>query len=143
MTGQTKSVIVAGGRDFEDYKKAKAYLDKVLERLLPNVIIVSGGAFGADRLGERYAEENGLVLEHFPAAWDDVEGKPPDQIARRKNGDLYWKVAGPVRNQQMADFADMLVVFWDGNSPGTADMIRRMIAAGKPFRICRYGNKSK
>jgi uncharacterized phage-like protein YoqJ len=38
----------------------------------------------------------------------------------------YGKRAGHRRNQQMADNADALIALWDGESPGTRDMIRRM-----------------
>jgi hypothetical protein len=38
----------------------------------------------------------------------------------------------------MAAVADALVAFWDGQSRGTADMIRLMQTAGKPVRVVRF-----
>ena len=57
-----KRVVIAGCRDFEDYKVAKEYIDFCLSNIRKEneIIIVSGGAKGADSLGERYAKENGF-----------------------------------------------------------------------------------
>ena len=47
-------LIVAGGRDFNDYKLMVNYLDKVLANKLKeayDIIIISGTAKGADSLG--------------------------------------------------------------------------------------------
>jgi hypothetical protein len=71
--------------------------------------IVSGGARGVDRLGERYARQRGIPCKIFPAQW-------------KKHG----KSAGPLRNIEMADYADYGVSVWDGVSRGTAHMIKLM-----------------
>lgn len=98
-------VIIAGGRNYTDYKR----LCKVCDRMLRNqteVEIVSGKAKGADKLGELYAEERGYPLEEFPTNWDE-----------------FGKRAGYIRNKQMAEYADALIAFWDGESKGTKHMI--------------------
>lgn len=62
-------VVVAGGRDFDDYGML---IDK-LNHLLQNkseIVIVSGAAKGADKLGENYAKARGLKVESFPADWE-------------------------------------------------------------------------
>lgn len=97
--------IVAGSRNFDDYELLKYYLDKALKKGL-ELEIVSGTAKGADKLGERYAEENDLPLKKFPAKWDEL-----------------GKKAGYVRNEEMAQYADACIVFWDGSSKGTKHMI--------------------
>jgi hypothetical protein len=97
--------IVAGGRDFYDYKHLEATLNLYLCHK-SNIEIVSGGASGADSLGERYAKEKGHKLKVFKADWD-------------KHG----KAAGPIRNEEMAKYADGLIAFWDGESKGTKSMI--------------------
>ena len=51
-------VIVAGGRDFNDYNLLKSKLDKLLINKT-DVEIVSVKARGADSLGERYTKEKG------------------------------------------------------------------------------------
>lgn len=98
-------VIIAGSRDFIDYAKLKLVCDFTLKNQI-NVEIISGNASGADKLGERYAKEKGYPLKQFPADW-------------KKNG----KAAGPIRNKQMAEYADGLIAFWDGKSRGTKSMI--------------------
>lgn len=80
--------------------------------------IVSGGANGADACGEHYAKAHGLAIKQFPANWD-------------KHG----KAAGKLRNREMADYADAALVFWDGMSSGSCDMVTRMVARGKPVRV--------
>ena len=101
-------LVIAGSRDFEDYKMLSGAVDKHLNDNAKNktVIIISGTAHGADRFGERYAKERGFRLERFPAEWDN-----------------YGKAAGPIRNKQMAKAADAVIAFWDGKSNGTKSMI--------------------
>ena len=114
-------IIVAGGRDFLDYPLLEESLDAVIHGLPPeDILLISGTCKGADQMGERYAEEHGLRVQRFPADWK-----------------TYGRAAGPIRNRQMAEFASkadgILVAFWDGNSRGTASMIR--LAEQKNLRI--------
>lgn len=103
------SVIIAGSRDFTDYE----VLEKICDKLLVNKIsdtnieveIVSGGARGADALGERYAKNRNFGLKIFPADWDK-----------------FGKSAGYRRNAEMADYADALIAFTFGTK-GTEHMI--------------------
>lgn len=104
-SSQLFKVVVAGGRDFEDYSLLEAKLDYLLVNYLPHVQIVSGKASGADALGERYAAARGLSVAEFPADWK-----------------THGKAAGPIRNREMAKYADAVIVFWDGVSRGTKNM---------------------
>ena len=102
-------VIIAGTRDFNDYAFLKKNVDYFLQGINPNneeIEIVSGNARGADKLGERYAKEYNLPVKLFPANWDK-----------------YGKRAGYLRNQEMANYADVLIAFWDEKSKGTKHMI--------------------
>jgi YspA, cpYpsA-related SLOG family len=108
-------VIIAGSRDVTDPRELwkainSAYFD-VDE-------VVSGCARGADRLGELYAEANGLTVHRFPADWPK-----------------YGRSAGPIRNREMAEFADALIALWDGESRGTKNMIETMRSMGKPVVV--------
>lgn len=116
----TRRVIVAGGRDFDDYPRLCDVLDHILD---PGDTIVSGCAKGADSLALVYARqpENDYSTEEFPADWE-------------KHG----KAAGPIRNQEMSQVADILVAFWDGKSRGTKDMIERMARAKKEIHLYFY-----
>src|SRR5665213_402070 len=101
-------VIIAGSRNFEHYQLLKFKCNAILKELKgkSEVQIVSGGANGADKLGERYARENHYICKRFEPDWD-------------KNG----KAAGFIRNEEMAKYADYLIAFWDGQSKGTKHMI--------------------
>ena len=114
-------VIIAGGRDFDDYELLKSKMDKLLQNQNDGVTVVCGEARGADTLGKRYAEERGFSVVSFPADWD-----------------RYGKRAGPVRNEEMAKNADALVAFWDGQSHGTKHMIDTARRYGLLVRAIRY-----
>ena len=67
---ETMRIIVAGSRNFSNYRWLEERLDFYIGRHQA-VQIVSGTARGADQLGELYAKNRGLPLERFPAEWDD------------------------------------------------------------------------
>ncbi len=115
-----KRVVIAGCRDYNDYDEAKEYIDLCLSdiRVQNDIIIVSGGARGADSLGELYASENGFRIEKHPADWQK-----------------YGRSAGPKRNKQMAEVCDLVICFWDGKSRGTRSMIENAKECGKPTKI--------
>lgn len=113
-------LIVAGSRDFCNLAVVREVVDKMLANKLEThrIEIVSGGARGPDTLGRAIAIEHGWRVSVMNADWE-------------KEG----KAAGMKRNQRMADYADAALVFWDGNSPGTRNMIQTMIEMRKPIRI--------
>lgn len=63
-------LIVAGGRDFNDYQYLRSSLDYLLQNITDEIQIVCGMARGADRLGERYAKKRRFSVAYFPADWD-------------------------------------------------------------------------
>lgn len=133
-------VIIAGGRDFNDFEKLVTFCDKVLVNKRPDVEVVSGKCRGADTLGESYANIRGFNVEPFPAPWGDIEGKPEWQIGTRWDGTKFWKPAGHVRNGWMADYANALIAFWNGDTEnsGTYNMINDAKAKGLLVRVCKY-----
>lgn len=120
---QELKLIVAGGRDFNDYTLLTRVLIALAEdeRADRSVSLVSGMARGADALGVRFAKEYSIKLYEFPADWDK-----------------YGKRAGLIRNHAMGDFADGLLAFWDQKSNGTRDMIQYMQKLGKPVHTVTY-----
>lgn len=44
----------------------------------------------------------------------------------------HGKAAGPIRNKQMAEYADALLLIWDGESKGSASMKNEMLKLNKP-----------
>lgn len=130
-------LIVAGGRDFSDY----TYLCKSLNFMLKNykpseVLIISGMTKGADSLGSRYAREQGIDVKEFPANWKDLTTQPVN-IRSNAYGD-YNVLAGIVRNHEMGRFSTHAVVYWDGVSTGSRDMIEFMKDQGKPVKVFNY-----
>lgn len=117
---KTFKVIIAGGRDFDNYELLKEKCDAILGSK-QNVEIVSGTARGADELGERYAEEARLSVKHFPADWN-----------------RFGNAAGSIRNAEMAKYANALIAFWDGKSRGTDNMIYSANHLGLAVRVIRY-----
>lgn len=83
-----------------------------------------------DILGALWGLINGLPVKYFPAKWDDLD--VPGAVVRFKSTRLnpYNAKAGPDRNEQMAAYADALILVWDGKSKGSADMWRRARAHG-------------
>ena len=117
-----KKIVIFGSRDFTDYE----YADKFISTFDDSSIeIISGCARGADKIGEQYALEHNVTLYKFPAEWNK-----------------YGKSAGFVRNNQMADFCDMGICFWDGKSPGTKHMIESLKKRNKICYIILY-NENK
>lgn len=124
-------IIIAGGRRFEDYetlcKQVKSVFEKY-EIVNEETEIISGHAVGVDRLGERFAEENGIFCTIFPANWSK-----------------YGRSAGFRRNVAMVNYAaeaehPLVIAFWDGESHGTGFTIRKAREKGIPVEIVYYSS---
>ena len=94
---------VVGSRTFNDYKLLSDTLKKI-----EITTIVSGGARGADKLGEQYAKENNIPTIIFLPDWD-------------KHG----KSAGFIRNTDIINESELVIAFWDQESRGTLDSIEK------------------
>lgn len=116
-------LVIAGSRNFADYPALSRAVDEYLQKLSPKrpVVIVSGTAKGADRLGEQYARQKGYPVEEHPANWH-----------------YFGKAAAVKRNAEMAQIADAVIVFWDGQSAGTRNMIECAQARGIPCEVIRF-----
>ena len=104
-----KKIIIAGSRKFHQYDVVETAVSDYLTQNkidISDVEIVSGHADGIDDLGERFAKLHNCPIKIFPANWDK-----------------YGRAAGPIRNEQMAKYGDILIAFWDFRSKGTASMI--------------------
>ena len=108
---------IIGSRSFNDYSllenKLKEYLSKV-------ELVVSGGATGADSLGEQWAKNNNIQTLIFPANWDK-----------------YGRRAGFIRNEDIIKNCDGCIAFWDGKSPGTKHSLSLCEKYNKPFKIVK------
>jgi len=106
-------VIIAGSRTLtpstgllEDCIKASGF--EITE-------IVEGGAQGVDAAAKFYASERNIAVREFPADWDE-----------------HGRAAGPIRNREMARYADACILIWDGRSRGSASMKREADKVGIP-----------
>ena len=120
-------LLVAGSRDFQDFdlleEKLEPYKNDIEE-------IVSGMANGADKLGVKYSVKHMIPLREFPAQWD-----------------LHGRRAGMLRNIEMAQYLNqqdgaMAMVFWDGGSRGTENMISLLKKYNIKHEVVRYGERS-
>lgn len=127
MVNQYK-VIIAGGREFNDYDYLERSCLTIIEELWADydLIVMSGHAKGADMLAEKFAKEHGLKLEVYPADWKS-----------------HWRSAGFRRNEQMGDMANGLIAFWDGKSHGTKHMIVYARNKGLDVHVFRYNKEKK
>ena len=80
-----------------------------IDEYIPNHVteIVSGGARGIDSLAAEYARKNGIRLTEF-----------------YPNYARFGRAAPLKRNEQIAEYADMAIAFWDGRSRGTLHTIQ-------------------
>lgn len=104
--------IIAGSRSIKEYTLvtsaiyASGFHNEITE-------VVCGMAQGVDLLGKQWADAYGIPVVKFRPDW-------------AKHG----KAAGPIRNEEMAEYADALILVWRGNSKGSADMLRKAKAHG-------------
>jgi predicted Rossmann fold nucleotide-binding protein DprA/Smf involved in DNA uptake len=80
--------------------------------------IVSGGAIGVDACAAEYARGNGIKLTEFLPRYD-----------------LYGRAAPIIRNRQIVDYADKVIVFWDGSSRGSLSVIKYAEKVCKSYEI--------
>ena len=118
-------VIIAGGRDFNDFRLLSEKCMNILKNKT-NVEIVSGTAKGADKMGEQFARFMGYPIKQFPANWE-----------------VFGKSAGYKRNEEMAQYADALIAFWDGHSKGTKHMIDLAKKYNLKVRVIHYEIKKE
>ena len=109
-------MIIAGSRTIEEHIAYGECVKWRIENRDKEVTeVVSGTAKGVDRAGEEYAEYYDIPVKRFYPDWDQ-----------------HGRAAGPIRNRQMAEYADCLLLIWDGSSRGSLSMKHEMERLGKP-----------
>lgn len=104
------TIAVVGSRDYPDLDM----VDRFINRLPLTIILMSGGAKGVDKRVEQAAARRGMkVIVYIP------------------NWDKHGKGAGMIRNTRVVEESDAVVVFWDGRSKGSQDVIAKAIKADK------------
>lgn len=112
---------VIGSRNLTDLGLVIRTLTPYYEKHGDNLVIVSGGAKGADSLGAAFGRKHGLKVDVYLPEWDK-----------------YGKSAGFRRNTTIWDNSDAGVAFWDGVSRGTAHSFQIADAQGKALHIVEF-----
>lgn len=122
-------LIIAGSRTFNWWKTKHSMDTSLIDELLkihnifPTEVVCGCGGTdeakaeikrqngefasdqGIDLMGEVWADSNRVNIKRIPAKWKKL-GRP----------------AGPTRNIKMAEYADVLLLIWDGESRGSKNM---------------------
>lgn len=114
-------IAIVGSRNFNDYPLFKRIMNNYLADLKQ---IVSGGAKGADQLGEKWCLEflNQAPIIIYPD-WKNIS-HPRAVIKYDRKGKKYDAMAGIRRNEAIVHQSDMVIAFWDGKSKGTRHVIK-------------------
>lgn len=123
-------IVVTGSRHWTDaatiHRKLRYTVLTALADSADEVVIIQGGAEGADAIALAWAKKLGLPHETFEARW----AVPP------RRGDP----AGPERNKRMIDAgAHIVLAFPFGDrttSPGTWNCIDLAAVRGIPVALC-------
>jgi hypothetical protein len=108
-------VIIAGSRHCKDLNILKLAISNSPFDITE---VVSGGAKGVDTMGEEWAKRNGIPVKIFPANWSK-----------------YGRGAGPIRNAEMANYADALIAIAYSGSRGTRNMIQHAMNKGLEVHV--------
>lgn len=123
-----RRVLITGSRIWKDRSTVWAALQTELQRTDGQLVVVHGGARGADDIADRWAW--GMNQEGFNVV--------PE--LHRANWDMYGKRAGILRNIEMVKAgADICLAFPLGNSVGTRHCMREAERAG--IKVINYGDR--
>ena len=114
------NIAIVGSRDFVDYKALDKFVQEHVN-LTKIEFVVSGGAKGADKLAEQFANHHSLGIRVIYPNWQK-----------------YGKKAGFLRNKLIIEASNIVFAFWDGESRGTLSSINLAKEANKELYIYRY-----
>lgn len=115
-----KRVLIMGCRAYENYPEAYRYINRCLAGISDEyrIVVVSGGVRLADRLGHRFASDNGFEVEFYRTDWD-----------------RHGKDANLQRNRKEVDVSDCVICLWDGESDYTGAIIDYARQRDKPLML--------
>lgn len=114
-------LIIAGSRDLT---VTETFLNEIVTQFqLEMTEVVSGGARGIDRCGERFV---GAFNNHFKGV------KEINLKVFEADWETHGKAAGPIRNKEMAEYADALLLIHT-NTKGSLSMKQEMQRLNKPI----------
>lgn len=110
---------IVGGRTFNNYDLMCQALEEYCEDMGMPILVVSGGAKGADTLGERWAKENGIKTLILKPDWST------------------GSKAGLNRNTDIVNASTHVIAFVMPESRGTWDTIRKARKSDKNVKIIK------
>jgi hypothetical protein len=100
-------ILVCGSRSFTDEDTLVNYMNQYFS-YKKDIVLISGGADGADTFAEQYAIRHSISKEIYHPNWDK-----------------YGLSAGFIRSECMVDCKpDFVIAFWNGISTGTLDTLK-------------------
>ena len=112
-----KIIMVCGSRGYQN----KQAVTDWASHLDPDNILIHGNCPNSpDVWAGDAAAKIGIIIGKFSANWD-----------------YFGKRAGYMRNYVLVDIADTVVVFWDGESKGTKNVIDYAVKVNKPLEVIR------
>jgi hypothetical protein len=114
---------IVGSRNYTNYPQFSTFIQSTLSlwSITPSnlIEIVSGGAQGADLMAEKWAREHKIPIKIFKPDWNK-----------------WGKSAGPLRNQQIIEYATHVIAFPSKDGRGTQDSIARAKRLNRP--LCEF-----
>lgn len=107
-------VAIVGSRNLKNISLER-YISKEVDE------IVSGGAVGVDTCAAEYAKNKGIRMTEFLPQYE-----------------RYGRAAPIVRNKQIVDYADKIIVFWNGTSKGALSVIKYAQKIGKSVEVIHF-----
>jgi hypothetical protein len=122
---------IVGSREYINKQRVIEIVDQCIQKYGKELMIISGGARGADTLGKEVALEKELLYKEYnPAheAWNQWSGKPKEFYGKAFSKGHYFE-----RNTFIAQDIDILFAFIPINhqSNGTQDTIKKAESLGK------------
>lgn len=115
-----KKFMICGSRTISDKNFIFSEIEKCWNENLNSepIILVEGEAKGVDSIAKEWAISKGFELE-----------------AHRPDWKRYGRGAGIIRNKEMVDTSDFVLILWDGKSKGTASDIKFCEKLGKKNKV--------
>lgn len=113
---------IIGSRSFKNFELMFRIIHTLHDSYGDNLLIISGGAYGTDRLAVDMALANGIETKIIK----------PD-FSNGYNVKQYF-----IRNDKIIQMSDMIIALWDKKSKGTKYVIDRCKSICKPIEVIEY-----
>ena len=122
---------IAGSRDLDITNRLLDSLIRHQFKLNPSEIVSGHCPTGVDKAGEDWYKY--ITNPEYGVCFDLTNQFTMKLKLFKPDWERDGKAAGPIRNRFMAEYADALLLIWDGSSKGSASMKKEMLKLGKPI----------